>query len=136
LLDEEEFDRWMEMARKTLKSAERDLEGGDYNWACFKAQQSAGFAVKGLLHGLGLEAYGHSISALLTRTSRELVTQKVMQAAKSLDKYYVPTRYPNAWSEGVPAEYYTEEDSRQAIKYAGELKEWVENVWKSLKRGG
>jgi HEPN domain-containing protein len=40
----------------------------------------------------------------------DLEIQKVLQEAKTLDKYYIPTRYPNAWSEGAPEDYYTRED--------------------------
>mgnify|MGYP000312404807 CR=1 FL=1 len=106
MLDENEFERWMKSARATLKSAEGDLERGDYNWACFKAQQAAEFAIKALLHGLGLPAYGHSISKLLTKLPRDLAPQRdLIQAAKTLDKYYVPTRYVNAWAEGTPEDY-------------------------------
>ncbi|MEM4535841.1 MAG: HEPN domain-containing protein [Nitrososphaerota archaeon] len=72
MLDGSEFSRWISMVKKTIDSSRGDLERGDYNWACFKAQQSAEFAVKALLHGLGLEAYGHSISSLLLKLPREL----------------------------------------------------------------
>jgi len=40
-------------------------EDGDHNWACFKAHQAAGFAVKGLLYGAGRPARGRSVSKLL-----------------------------------------------------------------------
>ncbi len=46
------------------------------------------------------------------------IKRKIMQAAKALDKHYVPTRYPNAWVEGLPEDYYTKEDAKDAIKYA------------------
>jgi HEPN domain-containing protein len=36
-LDEGEFERWKRSALRTLESARRDLDGGDYNWACFKS---------------------------------------------------------------------------------------------------
>ncbi|MEM4489365.1 MAG: HEPN domain-containing protein, partial [Desulfurococcaceae archaeon] len=58
----------------------------------------------------------------------------IMQEAKTLDKYYVPTRYPNAWSEGLPTDYYTQQDSLQAVKYAGKIIEWVISTWKSLSK--
>jgi len=78
-----------------LESAHGDLDRGDYNWACFKAQQAAEAAIKALLHGLGMPAYGHSISRLLTGIkSKEVpVPEDVIEYAKTLDKYYVPTRY-------------------------------------------
>ncbi len=135
MLDEEEDLRWVEMARRTLRSAERDLDGGDYNWACFKTHQAAEYAVKGLLHGLGLGPHGHSISALLAKLPKEFDVVEMLDAAKLLDKYYVPTRYPNAWSEGVPADYYTRAEAEQALTHAGNLVQWVEAKWSLLRRG-
>ena len=38
-----------------------------YNWCCFKAQQAAEYAVKGLLYGFGIMAYGHSVMNLVGR---------------------------------------------------------------------
>ncbi len=136
MLDEEEFSRWMVSAKKTLESALGDLERGDYNWACFKAQQACEMAVKALMHGLGLPAYGHSASKLLVRLSSKKVSipKNLIDQAKTLDKYYIPTRYPNAWSEGAPHEYYTESEGREAIKYAERIIEWVEDLWRSLRR--
>jgi len=138
LLDRGEFLRWIESAKRTLRSAEGDLERRDYNWTCFKAQQVAEMAVKALLHGLGLPAYGHSVSKLLSDlASREVsVSGDVMRSAKVLDRYYVPTRYPNAWAEGAPHEYYAEEDAVEALSHAGKVLEWVEEVWRYLDKGG
>ena len=134
MLDEDEYARWIRSSKGTLRSAKGDLDRGDYNWACFKAQQAAEFAVKALLHGLGLHAYGHSVSRLLTKLPKDLVVREnLIQAAKTLDKYYVPTRYPNAWTEGIPEEYYTREDAEKSIKYAEEIIGWVEESWKLLK---
>jgi len=123
----------MRSSKGALNSAEGDLERKDYNWACFKAQQSAELAVKALLHGLGLPTYGHSVSGLLERLPKDLGTEQVIQDAKTLDKYYVPTRYPNAWVEGTPEDYYTKEDAEKAIKCAEKVVNWVEASWRSLK---
>lgn len=126
------------MARKTLESARGDCERGDYNWACFKSQQAAEAAVKGLLHGLGLDAYGHSISRLLERLrARGLDTpNKLINMGKTLDKYYIPTRYPNAWAEGSPHDYYTEKDASESIEYAEKIIKWVVETWRYLEKGG
>jgi len=135
-MDESEYLRWILFSRRTLDSARGDLERGDYNWACFKSQQAAEFAVKALLRGLGMPSYGHSLSRLLTETLGALqCNDKIIQAAKTLDKYYVPTRYPNAWVEGSPNEYYTRNDAEEAIRLAENIIGWVEDKWKSLKRG-
>lgn len=87
MLDEDEYSRWIKSSMRTLDSARGDLSRGDYNWACFKAQQAAELAVKALLHGLGLPAHGHSVSKLISNLPRELkASEEVIQSAKTLDK--------------------------------------------------
>ncbi|MEM2704187.1 MAG: HEPN domain-containing protein [Candidatus Bathyarchaeia archaeon] len=135
-MDESEYLRWILFSRKTLDSARGDFERGDYNWACFKSQQAAEFALKALLRGLGMPSYGHSLSRLLEEVGRVFACEdSVVQAAKTLDKYYVPTRYPNAWVEGSPDEYYTRRDAEGAARFAEDIIGWVEEKWRSLKRG-
>ncbi|MEM1990525.1 MAG: HEPN domain-containing protein [Candidatus Bathyarchaeia archaeon] len=135
-MDESEYLRWILFSRKTLNSARGDFERGDYNWACFKSHQAAELALKALLRGLGMPSYGHSLSRLLEGAGRIFGCEdNVVQAAKTLDKYYVPTRYPNAWVEGSPDEYYTRRDAEEAIKFAENIISWVEGKWGSLKKG-
>lgn len=138
LLDEREYERWMRSSRKTLSSAMADAGREDFNWACFKCQQAAEFAIKALLRGLGLHSYGHSLSRLLTVVKENIgpIREEIMAAAKTLDKYYVPTRYPNAWVEGSPEEYYTKRDAEATIRSAEQIMNWVEEKWKSLKEEG
>ncbi|MGB9740257.1 MAG: HEPN domain-containing protein [Candidatus Bathyarchaeia archaeon] len=45
----DEYRRWISSSKEALDSARGDLERGDSNWACFKAQQAAEFVVKALL---------------------------------------------------------------------------------------
>ncbi len=99
MLDQNEFERWMKSAKHTLNSAERDLEGGYYNWACFKAQQAAEFAVKAYLWGVGMPSFGHSLTKLI----RELgeVPEDIYEACARLDKFYTAPRYADMWSEGA-----------------------------------
>jgi HEPN domain-containing protein len=35
-----------------------------------------------------------------------------------LDKQYIPTRYPDAFAEGAPMDYYTDRDAEACIKCA------------------
>lgn len=136
MIDKTEFLRWTESAKRALVSAEGDMKRGDHNWACFKAQQAAEMAVKALLRGLGLPIYGHSVSRLLSNLSSQGVTvsSDAMRSAKILDRYYVPTRYPNAWAEGAPHEYYVEADAEEALTNAGTVLEWVEEAWRYLQK--
>jgi hypothetical protein len=45
-------------------------------------------------------------------------TEDLMDAAKELDKAYIPTRYPNAHPQGAPYEYYTKKEAERLIEYA------------------
>ncbi|MCS7112714.1 MAG: HEPN domain-containing protein [Nitrososphaerota archaeon] len=137
MLDDSEYSRWISTARRAIDSAYGDLDRGDYNWACFKAQQAAEFAVKALLYGTGSPAYGHSITRLLTnvKSMGVSISDEIVEYAKTLDKYYVPTRYPNAWAEGMPHEYYTNLDATNAIMYSERIISWVEGIWIYLRRG-
>ena len=60
----------------------------------------------------------------------------MLECGKLLDKLYIPTRYPDAWSEGEPHYYYTRRDSENAIRCAREVIEWVKQVWGTLLRRG
>lgn len=127
-----EFSRRLAMARRTLESARRDVEGGDYNWACFKAHQAAEFAVKGLLYGVGKPARGHSVFKLLEAAGALLsVPGELVELGKLLDKFYIPTRHVDAWSEGAPFEYFTRDDAEMALAAAGRILEFVEGLWRA-----
>ncbi len=139
-LDVSEYERWMKSAIRTLESAGHDVGHGDYNWACFKAHQAAEKALKALLWGVGMPKTGHSLTHLLNYIAQELglgAPEEVKESCLVLDKHYVPTRYPNAWTEGTPEDYYSEGEARNAIARARRIVEWAEEVWRrSLREGG
>ena len=125
------------MAERTLASAVRDMEAGDYNWACFKAHQAGEYAVKALLYGIGRPARGHSITRLLRELSHLVtISDEVVEDAALLDKFYVPTRYVDAWVEGAPYEYYTRRDAEAAVAAARRLLEFARGLWMRLGGGG
>jgi len=138
LLDGVEYERWMDAARRTLDSARGDYERGDYNWSCFKSHQAAEMAVKALLYGLGEPRRGHSVLLLLEHLASAglRVPDGVRECASTLDKHYILSRYPDAWSEGAPHLYYTRSDAAKAIECASTILSWVESVWEYLSRGG
>ncbi|BCU69953.1 HEPN domain-containing protein [Stygiolobus caldivivus] len=138
MLDTGEFDRWFKSGKLTLESARHDLGGGFYNWACFKAQQSAELAVKAYFYGIGQPKTGHTVSYLLSLLN---VPQDLVDKAKYLDKLYIPTRYPDAWQSETPQYYYTKGEAEEAIKYAEEIINYIEGLWRTLlqrekERGG
>jgi HEPN domain-containing protein len=130
MLDESEFDRWIRAARNTFAAATSDLEAHHYSWACFKYQQAGEYAAKAFLRGTGSLSFGHSVSALLNSVGFDA---HIVDIGKQLDKLYIPTRYADAWSEGIPDDYYTLENGEFAKKSSEEIIEAVLLKWKSLK---
>lgn len=127
--DKKECERWLEQAKNTLQSATRDKERGDYNWCCFKAQQAAEFAVKGLLYGIGLSAVGHSLLKLLgDLEGKGIKVDEIKGCARTLDRHYIPTRYVNAHPEGAPFEFYDLSTAEDALGCAGKIIEFVKEA--------
>lgn len=118
---------WLEQARADLAHAERSLAMGDHAWACFAAQQAAEMAVKALHMRHGQIAWGHSVASLLSALPDEVrPPPEVVEKGKVLDKFYIPTRYPNAHPGGPAFAHYTEGEARQAIALAREVLEFCE----------
>jgi HEPN domain-containing protein len=130
LFDEEEFSRWMKQAEHTLTSAKGDATGGDYGWACFKAQQAAEYATKALLRGLGLPAFGHSVLGLVGEMEKQglPIAEDVRQCARTLDRHYIPPRYPDAYPVGSPFEFYDRETAEKAVVCAQAVLEVVQEA--------
>lgn len=121
--DREEFARWSQWAAYTLNSARRDLEAGDYAWACFKAQQSAEYALKGLLRGWGMPGTGHSVLRLAEQLERAgaALPPGFTNRGRLLDRHYIPPRYPDAYPSGNPAEFYDRRTAGEAVEAAQEI---------------
>ncbi len=127
--DRKEFERWRSQAENTLQSAREDSKQKRFNWSCFKAQQAAEYSVKGLLYGLGASPTGHSLVKLLERVkNRGFNVGGVLRQARTLDRHYIPTRYPNAHPEGAPYEYYDEATAEEALESAETVLNFVDQA--------
>ena len=96
---------------------------GGYHLACFLAQQTAEKALKAFIYAQGEEiVLGHSVERLCTQASR-WKSEFEINAKKwaILDSYYIPTRYPNALPDSIPARVYTEEIAKSAAALADEV---------------
>ncbi|GBD19930.1 hypothetical protein HRbin28_00367 [bacterium HR28] len=115
---------WLQQAESDLEMARIAAQAGRHEWACFAAQQAAEKAVKALHLHLGQEAWGHLVARLLVElpiTAPSILVEK----ARSLDALSVPTRCPDAFPAGAPAEHYGPLQSQGAIAYASEIVAFV-----------
>jgi len=119
---------WLAEARADLRHAEASTRIGDYNWACFAAQQAAEKALKALiLHVLGEYPRGHDLVRLYRRV-REVVGLGLSESSLArLSAYYTQARYPNAGIER-PSEEITREQADEAVAVARGVVDEVSKV--------
>lgn len=116
---------WLRQAERDLQHAKDSREKESHDWACFAAQQAAEMACKALHLHYKQEAWGHVIAGLLESLPEEVVpADDLVEKARVLDNYYIPTRHPNGHPTGAPFEHYGPLQSKQAIQYASEIVEF------------
>jgi len=122
----------IEVAKRWLAQADADLAAGQRNresafLACFLAQQSAEKALKGLLQwSRGDHQRIHLIASLLDECALAgPVPEALDAAARTLDKYYTTTRYPDALDYALPAESFSVREADEALRIAGEVASYV-----------
>lgn len=127
-----EAERWLLTAEEDLRAARFLLEAGSYAQACFLAQQSGKKAVKALWYLEDADPWGHSVQRLILEFPRRDALPHVeawTEQGALLDKYYIPTRYPNVLPDLTPGQVYRREDAVRGIEAAQFLvsscQEWL-----------
>lgn len=112
--------RWLAQAESDLAFADLGAREGFPAQACFVSQQAAEKALKALHYLAGARVVlGHSLVELLgDLLPRHPALAELRDAARQLDQYYVPTRYPNGLPGGVPAEVFSRTQAEEAVRYA------------------
>ena len=94
---------WLNQAKKDLEQAKSSRENGHHEWGCFIAQQAAEKAVKAIHLALRQQAWGHVVAKLIAELPEEHQPENdLIEKARVLDSFYIPTRYPNGHPEGAP----------------------------------
>lgn len=106
---------WLQFAREDLRMSELAMENGLYNQVCFHAQQCAEKAVKGLLaHGGELPPRTHKMADLLTCVSPGALAE-LEDELRLLDRFYIPTRYPDALPGALPEGLPDKSEAQEAL---------------------
>lgn len=129
-------ERWLTFADEDLRMAELALREGLYNQVCFHAQQCAEKAVKALLAHQGrIPPRTHRLGDLLNLLDPNPLVDIAFEV-QLLDRFYIPTRYPDALPGSLPEGLPDAQDASQALDLArhtlGRVRQ-ILNEW--LRRG-
>jgi HEPN domain-containing protein len=114
-----EAERWLQTAKEDLDAAKVLKEPGKHAQACFFAQQSGEKALKAMWYVADQDPWGHSIQRLVSEFPDPEAFEKLddwLVRAAELDRYYIPTRYPNGLPDLTPGQSYFPQDSERAIE--------------------
>ena len=122
-----EATRWLGQAERDLDDALFLETGNRFNSCCFLAQQAAEKAIKAFLYLQGAEfVWGHSVVELCEDAAHfDSQFALLKKYAASLDKYYIPTRYPDGLPGGLPADAFQKDDADMAVDKAMKIIEYV-----------
>jgi HEPN domain-containing protein len=125
-----EAERWLLTAEEDLRAAETLSSAEIFSLACFHAQQAGDKAVKALWRLIDADPWGHSVKKLISDfpSKDEIQNLQVLtDKAALLDKFYIPTRYPNGLPDLTPGQIYVREDADQGIEAARMFVSLAEN---------
>ncbi|MBI4483042.1 MAG: HEPN domain-containing protein [Acidobacteria bacterium] len=118
-----EAQRWLEFAREDIQMADWALSQDIYRQTCFHSQKAVEKALKGLLVARkGTYPKSHSLEALLLAypdLDSELLPWS--DRCRNLDRFYIPTRYPDALPGSLPTGEPTQKDAQEALQDAKAL---------------
>lgn len=79
---------WLRQVDRDMEVAQTTATAGQFDWACFAAQQSAEKALKALYQHHHAEGWGHVLARLIEElATEESELQQYLDMAKSLDKF-------------------------------------------------
>lgn len=117
-------ERWLQTAQEDLRAARLLLDSQMYAPACFHAQQSGEKAIKALWYLLDADPWGPSVQRLVIDfpgADQIPDLEAWIEQAAVLDKFYIPTRYPNGLPDLTPGQVYRLADARQGVDAAEAL---------------
>lgn len=120
-------DKWFVFANDDLKIINDIIKAGVYHLACFHAQQSAEKSLKGfIIFYKGELKKTHSLIELLNEAVKlNKDCDRFREYCLTLDRYYIPTRYPDALPGSMPEGLPGKERAEESFKYAQEILNFI-----------
>jgi len=123
-----------------LRTADGDLDssrilinGGRHAHACFHAHQAAEKALKAVWYFSDLDPWGHSIRKMIQDLERVDEARygsvaSLLEKGTFLDRFYIPTRYPNGLPDITPDEAFSLEDANGCLAFARVIVETIRSL--------
>lgn len=121
-----EASRWLTTADGDLEAAVILKESGKFAHSCFHAQQAGEKAIKALWFSADADPWGHSLQRMIEDLKHVKVTlyesfKSLVRLGMILDRFYIPTRYPNGLPDITPDAAFSEEDAVICIDYSRKI---------------
>ena len=116
-----EAERWLYFARENLKMAELAMAEGIFNQACFHSQQCAEKALKAFHCVQNRPPPRTHLMADLIRMLDPNPFGQIRVELLLLDRFYIPTRYPDALPGSLPYGMPDRNDALGALATARQL---------------
>ncbi len=98
---------WLAEARAERRAAAALLHAGHWSWCCFTCQQAGEKALRAVCESLRAPQFGHNLNVLVQHIEQSIhVPEAVRLTAARLNRLYIPTRCPDAFDRGAPADQY------------------------------
>ena len=120
---------WLNQGQRDVELARWCIQGGHFDWACFACQQAAEKAIKAVFQNLGGEAWGHSVTDLLRALPNVYAAESgLLDAARELDRHYIPARYPDSHPAGAPFQHYMRGEAVRAVSNAESIIDFCKGI--------
>ncbi len=115
-----EGERWLQFAAEDLQMAELAMREAIYNQTCFHSQQCTEKAIKALLvHQGNATPRTHLLGDLLTLLNPNPFAADL--GVQLLDRFYLPTHYPDTLPGSLPEGLPNHEDALEALAVARQV---------------
>jgi HEPN domain-containing protein len=113
-----EYENWLDFAADDLKMAQLALGEELYNQVCFHAEQCVEKTLKAIyIHQKKSYPRTHKLADLLSHLPKKEFKDLPEQII-DLDRFYIPTRYPDALPGSLIDSLPSENDAREALETA------------------
>ena len=117
--------KWLDFAREDLQMANLAMRDSLFNQVCFHAQQAAEKTLKYLLVTAGiLPPKTHKLGDLLGLLP-VAVPDDLYRKLLLLDRFYIPTRYPDAVPGSLASGMPDQVDAKEALSSSMDLDAWA-----------